>query len=1152
MRWQRNIAPAANYSMLPLSPFFLLFVLSLGCYVVDSQTDYCRLVDPSYCFGDNRYYSRADNSDNALNGILKKSYATPSFGDIDADGDLDLILGDLDGSIQLYYNHGNATAPDFDSSPSTESIFASIGVANYAQPILGDFNGDGLLDLVVASPGRISTFINIGNSTSPRFTASNPDYAFTHWFDHIANTSSYLYKLSASDYDGDGDLDIIVGVTAEQSICSLFYYENTGDKYTPLFVDQTKNMFGYSAVRVPGFGGCGAFGADIDGDGDRDLVVLSDRLLHYYENIGSGLYPQWEYRDAEASNPFSFFVSNSFSKGGAVAVDLYAEGVDLVVVPTSHEFVSMNLLRSYKYTSVLSTSYSEVLGSANPFVDTSVTRFATVALIDFDQSSVSDLMVVQSLAGIDYVDYDPAVHYYKKILTQNDASGQIEVSYADVTDSAEENPFYNFHFPLQSAQAADMDGDGDLDLVVSSYAGLAIIENESGPNKRTNIQWKSPLLRSFMFDAGTAGSFASPAMVDTDADGDLDMAVCVSLEGIIFVENIGSSILPEWNQLSVFNENNPFLSVNSLKLDGTLTFNRCDLSFADIDGDGDFDMLLAELDGRLTFFVNTGTNVDPSYSSVLRKSAADPFRHYDIVSALSAVVISVSFGDLDLDGDIDVVLSEGSDHLLFLENIGNMTHAKYWVRNSSSPDFLLAGVDAIGPVRLVDLDDDNDLDLVIMDGATMAFYESKVRGTLSRRLWQSDVREEGYYYSYGDDGGSTPEPVPSPCATSTPSVDPSNSQCFSKKESLSTTINLGSNVRPAFGDLNADSHVDMMLGMENLKGGLLHFENISNGVYAEDMCSIQDSRVPKSVTVADMNGDGVLELIFPSSNGNLYQCENIGSLTNPIFTLTFLGLSSLGDPTAVAVHDVDDDGDMDIILSLSSSIVVYENSGDPSTPFSHSNQATLDGIDGVSPSILLSDVDLDGDMDVILGGNDGMVRLYANGRCFPVNGKQCSKNGACVDNEFYAKCTCFTGFTGDQCNACQNRFYGVQCDVCPGGGIKSQPNLQSVCSQQGVCSDGYTGSGNCSCTAPFGGDCCEFGTCPSGEQRLYNETLGTYGCAQCPIGYIKSEVLGVCVECEDGRSTVGLGSTSCEVCPVNNYYDRFTCTILLHIYIAIL
>ncbi|CAM9276194.1 unnamed protein product, partial [Ectocarpus fasciculatus] len=578
-------------------------------------------------------YSRADNSDNALNGILKKLYATPSFGDIDADGDLDLILGDLDGSIQLYYNHGNATAPDFDSSPSTESIFASIGVANYAQPILGDFNGDGLLDLVVASPGRISTFINIGNSTSPRFTASNPDYAFTHWFDHIANTSSYLYKLSASDYDGDGDLDIIVGVTAEQSICSLFYYENTGDKYTPLFVDQTKNMFGYSAVRVPGFGGCGAFGADIDGDGDRDLVVLSDRLLHYYENIGSGLYPQWEYRDAEASNPFSFFV------------------------------------------------------------------------------------------------------------------------------------------------------------------------------------------------------FASPAMVDTDADGDLDMAVCVSLEGIIFVENIGSSILPEWNQLSVFNENNPFLSVNSLKLDGTLTFNRCDLSFADIDGDGDFDMLLAELDGRLTFFVNTGTNVDPSYSSVLRKSAADPFRHYDIVSALSAVVISVSFGDLDLDGDIDMVLSEGSDHLLFLENIGNMTHAKYWVRNSSSPDFLLAGVDAIGPVRLVDLDDDSDLDLVIMDGATMAFYESK----------------------------------------------------------------------------------------------------------------------------------------------------NIGSLTNPIFTLTFLGLSSLGDPTAVAVHDVDDDGDMDIILSLSSSIVVYENSGDPSTPFSHSNQATLDGIDGVSPSILLSDVDLDGDMDVILGGNDGMVRLYANG-----------------------------------------------------------------------------------------------------------------------------------------------------------------------------
>ncbi|MEM6697948.1 MAG: FG-GAP-like repeat-containing protein [Bacteroidota bacterium] len=141
-------------------------------------------------------------SDSPFDGLAVAGESTPQLVDVDGDGDLDLVSGiggndnqPINGQIAYYQNDGNN---NFIQQMGTDNPFDGIDVGREAAPQLVDVDGDGDLDLISGEVfGRVFYYQNDGNNNFIRRTGTdNP-------FNGI--DTGYYSKPQLIDFDGDGD-----------------------------------------------------------------------------------------------------------------------------------------------------------------------------------------------------------------------------------------------------------------------------------------------------------------------------------------------------------------------------------------------------------------------------------------------------------------------------------------------------------------------------------------------------------------------------------------------------------------------------------------------------------------------------------------------------------------------------------------------------------------------------------------------------------------------------------------------------------------------------------------------------------------------------------------------------------------------------------
>merc|ERR1719440_941982 len=149
---------------------------------------------------------------------------------------MDLVVGDRDGELNYIENTGTSTAPDFVARAGSANTFDGIDVGSSSKPALADLDGDGDLDLLVGEVlGGLHYIENTGTSTAPVLNR-----VFVQWtgsgnpFEGI-DVGSSRSAPALGDLDNDGDVDLVVG----DSGGSLIYIENTGTSTAPVFVART-------------------------------------------------------------------------------------------------------------------------------------------------------------------------------------------------------------------------------------------------------------------------------------------------------------------------------------------------------------------------------------------------------------------------------------------------------------------------------------------------------------------------------------------------------------------------------------------------------------------------------------------------------------------------------------------------------------------------------------------------------------------------------------------------------------------------------------------------------------------------------------------------------------------------------------------------
>ena len=379
--------------------------------------------------------------------------------DFDGDGDLDVFL--IDGAVlpgyqgpaprsRLFRNDGGAFVDVTERSRIAVPVYGTGGAA-------GDVDGDGDLDLFVGAFGPNLLFENLGDG-SFRETAAERGLADPLW----ASSAAF------ADVEGDGDLDLYVSNYVDFSLANNKacgdqrrqlrgycgpdvysalpdrFYRNLGDGR---FRDETEAA-GFAGARGAGLGVC--FG-DLDDDGRPDLYVANDLMPNYlFRNRGDG-----GFEDVSLLSGTAFGDRGKAEAGMGIAMDDFDGDGRFDIVVTNYEGETHAL-----YGNRGAGLFSDRRFVANLAEPTLLKLAFGVASGDLDHDGDPDLAVANGHVRHNAELFNPASAYRQaNQVFENLGGGRFAEATAAGLDAVRAS---------RGLALGDLDGDGDLDLVISN------------------------------------------------------------------------------------------------------------------------------------------------------------------------------------------------------------------------------------------------------------------------------------------------------------------------------------------------------------------------------------------------------------------------------------------------------------------------------------------------------------------------------------------------------------------------------------------------------------------------------------------------------------------------------------------------------------
>ncbi len=487
-------------------------------------------------------------------GVTVQNFSCPAFADMDADGDYDLFLGNINDKVDYFKNIGTKTSPKYLKDTTMLYSIYSGGImgTNADYPALVDLDKDGDFDLAIGGYNGIVYYRNTGDSLHAVWEKD------TVLFSSVSPQIGTDPKPTFADLDGDGDFDLIVGIG--ESLLGgptpgiTMAFRNIGTNTSPNFVLDNALVSGIQDV---GLNSYPTF-ADLNNDGDLDLLIGRDlQTFIYYQNNGTPTNPVW------ALNTSLFYgVENSSYWKDPTFCDIDGNGTLDLIYGTDAGKV-------YCYKNTGSITVPAFTYDANYF---NVIRLSgnasTVSFNDFDNDGDYDL-----LSGI----WTGKFQYFKNNGTNSNPIFQSATSsFTNLNPGSYSSPMF-----------VDIDNDGDIDIVSGALNGKLYCYINSNGTFTAN---------STIFSAINVSGFSYPAFADLDNDGDLDLLVGAEYS---------------YNCKFFLNTGNNTFAQNDTLLQGVTYASNCSPVFVDIDNDGDYDLVYGRLTGSLVYYKNIGTIFSP-------------------------------------------------------------------------------------------------------------------------------------------------------------------------------------------------------------------------------------------------------------------------------------------------------------------------------------------------------------------------------------------------------------------------------------------------------------------------------------------------------------------------------------------------------------